>query len=238
MAELDWAALRTQALDGFALAALPPTLELPALPHAVTLFVQKSNDPKANSRDLAQIIETDSGLTLELLRHVNSSYVGVRNKINTVQQAISLLGLRQSKSLIVTTGMQAAVRSRKSRLINQNAFWSACLQKALFAKEVAALLKADGDTAFSGALLQDYLLPVITNDLLDQYVQFVEEREAHPECLCDYERRLFEWDHALVAAGLAHRWHLSDELVCCLLYHHRGLSVLADEALRGYPKRH
>jgi serine/threonine-protein kinase len=232
MAELDWAAIRTQALDGFACVALPPTLELPALPHAVTLFVQKSSDSKASARDLAQIVETDSGLTLELLRHVNSAYLGLRHKANTVQQAISLLGMRQSKTLIVTAGMQAAVRSRKSRLINQNAFWIACLQKALFAREVAKLLRADGDTAFAGALLQDYLLPVITNDLLNHYVQFVQDRDQHAECLCEYEQKLFEWDHALVAAALAHRWHLPDELVCCLLYHHRGLRVLGDEQLR------
>jgi serine/threonine-protein kinase len=235
MAEIDWAQLRAQALDGFALAALPPTLELPALPHAVTLFAQKSGDPKASARDLAEIIETDSGLTLELLKHVNSAYVGLRNKVNTVQQAISLLGLRQSKNLIVTTGMQAAVRARKSRLINQNAFWSASFQKALFAREAAKLLKADADTAFAGALLQDYLLPVLTNDLLDHYVQFVEGRERHPECLCEYEQQLFEWDHARVAAALAHRWHLSDELVCCLLYHHHGLRILGDEQLRRTP---
>ena len=78
MAELDWATIRTRALDGFACAALPPTLELPALPTAVTLFVQKSNDPKAGVRELAQIIETDSGLTLELLRHVEQPLVALR----------------------------------------------------------------------------------------------------------------------------------------------------------------
>ncbi|HUG93611.1 MAG TPA: HDOD domain-containing protein [Planctomycetaceae bacterium] len=232
MAELDWAAIRSQALDGFALAALPPTLELPALPHAVTLFVQRSNDPKVTARELAQIVETDSGLTLELLRHVNSAYVGLVHKANTVQQAISLLGLRRSKTLIITAGLQAAVRSKKSRLINQNAFWNACLQKALFAKEAARLLRADGETAFAGGLLQDYLLPVITNDLIEHYVCFIQERERQPECLCEFERQRFGWDHALVAAALAHRWHLSDELVCCLLFHHHGLKVLADATLR------
>jgi serine/threonine-protein kinase len=97
---------------------------------------------------------------------------------------------------------------------------------------VAKLLRAEAETAFAGALLQDYLLPVITNDLVNQYVEFVQSRDQQPECLCDYERTLFEWDHALVAAALAHRWHLPDELVCCLLYHHRGLRVLADDELR------
>jgi serine/threonine-protein kinase len=226
MAEIDWASIREEALRDFTLAALPPTLKLPALPHVVTQFVSRSNDPKAEVKELARIVETDTGLTLELLRHVNSAFVGLRHKANSVQQAISLLGLRQSKMFIVTTGMQAAVRAKQSKLINQNCFWNASLQKALFAKEVARLLKTDQDVAFAGALLQDYLIPVITNDLSDDYLRFIETRAEQPRCLCEFERSKFGWDHALAAACLAHRWHLPDDLVCCILFHHQGLRIL------------
>jgi HD-like signal output (HDOD) protein len=231
MAEIDWAAIRDEALGNFTVAALPPTLKLPALPHAVTLFVEKSNDPNVSVKELAAIVETDTGLTLELLRHVNSAYVGLRHKANSVQQALSLLGARQSKMFIVTTGMQAAVQAKKSKLINQSCFWNASLQKALFAKEIARLLKADTDVAFAGALLQDYLLPVITNDLFDQYLKFIECRDRLPACIRDYESEVFGWDHALAAACLAHRWHLPDDLVCCILFHHHGLRLLAHPQL-------
>jgi serine/threonine-protein kinase len=235
MAELDWTAIREEALGTFTLAALPPTLKLPALPHAVTLFLQKSNDPKAEAKELSQIIETDTGLTVELLRYVNSTFVGLRNKAKNVHQALTLLGMRQSKMFVVTTGMQAAVQSKQSKLINQSCFWNASLQKALFAKEVAVLLKADGDTAFAGALLQDYLLPVLTNDLFDAYLKFVETRERQVESMCDFEEQAFGWDHALAAACLAHRWNLPDDLVCCILFHHRGLRLLTDPQLGRSP---
>lgn len=234
-AAVDWTAIREEALKDFSVAALPPTLKLPALPHAVTRFVERANDPNVTMKELASIVETDTGLTVELLRHVNSAYMAVRNKANNVQQALSLLGLRPSKMFLMTTGMQAAVRAKNSKLINQACFWNASLQKALFAKEVASLLKTDTDLAFAGALLQDYLLPVVTNDLFDPYLEFVKHREMHPPNLCDYEQGQFQWDHAVAGACLAHRWNLPDDLVCCILFHHHGLRLLAHPQMGRSP---
>lgn len=231
MSTIDWAVIRQEALEPFTLASLPPSIALPAFPHAVTRFIERSKDESASMKDLAAIVETDAGLTLELLKHVNSSHIGLRTKAKTVQQALSLLGVRQSKMLLIATGTQAAVLSRKSKLINQACFWNACLQKAIFARLVAKMLKADADIAFAGALLQDYLLPVLTNDLFDQYTSFIENRSDAPESLCDFERPHFGWDHATAAALLAHRWKLPDDLICCLLFHHRGLHALADKQL-------
>ena len=232
---IDWSEIYEETLGDFTLAALPPTLKLPALPHAVTLYMQKSKEPDVSPKELARIIETDTGLTVELLKYVNSTFVGLRHKAKSVQQALSLLGQRQSRSYIVTMGMQAAIQARKSRLINQISFWNASLQKALFAREVAELLKTDADVAFAGALLQDYLLPVITNDLLDDYLRFVETRADQPECLCEYEQATVSWDHALAGACLAHRWNLPDDLICCILFHHQGLRILAHPRLGRSP---
>ncbi len=235
MSEIDWEKIRSDAIGEFTLSALPPFIELPALPHAVTKFVQTANKPDATLKDLARIIETDTGLTVELLRHVNSSFMGLRHKASNVLQALTLLGMRQSKNLIITTGMQAAVRSKKSKLINQQCFWNASLQKALFAREIAVLLKTDADTAFAGAMLQDYLLPVVTNDLFREYLEFVDNRHDLSENICDFERQQFGWDHAIAAACLSCRWHLPDDLVCCVLFHHRGLRILTDAQLKRTP---
>lgn len=235
MADIDWTKLREESLGQFTLTALPPTMQLPALPHAVTLFIEKSKDERIPLKDLAGIVETDTGLTMELLRHVNSAYLGLRQKAKTVLQAITLLGLRQSRLFLITTGTQAAICARKSKLLNPTSFWNACLQKAIFAKEVAKLLKTDPDLAFAGALLQDYLLPVLSSDLYEPYVAFVDLRPKQPDGICDYEEQKFGWNHALVAACLAHRWKLPDELVCCILFHHHGLKVLADPKLAKSP---
>jgi HD-like signal output (HDOD) protein len=204
---------------------------LPALPHAVTLFMQRSTDESTSLDDLAKILETDASLTIELLRYVNSSFLGLRQKAKTVHQALSLLGRRRSRTLVFATGTEAALRSRKSKLINQTAFWNACLQEALFAREVATLLKTDVEVAFAGGLLQDFLLPVLTNDLLDGYLDFVQSRSKYPETLCEFEQQQFGWDHALAGACLAHCWNLPDDLVCCILYQHSGVRILAHAQL-------
>src|SRR5689334_21668849 len=117
--EICWTTICEEALGEFTVAALPPTLNLPALPHAVTQFMEKSNQPGVELPALAKIIETDTGLTIEVLRHINSTYVGLRNKTKSVLQALSLLGLKQSRMFLVTTGMRAAVQARQSKLINQ-----------------------------------------------------------------------------------------------------------------------
>lgn len=235
MADIDWTKLREESLGAFTLTALPPTLQLPALPHAVMTFIEKSKDDRLPLKELAAVVETDTGLTLELLRHVNSAYLGLRQKAKSVQQAISLLGLRQSRLFLIATGTQAAICARKSKLLNPTGFWNASLQKAIFAREAARLLKADLDIAFAGALLQDFLLPVLSSELYEPYVAFVDQRPQQPESLCDFEQQKFGWNHAVAAACLAHRWKLPDELVCCILFHHHGLQVLADPKLARSP---
>ena len=233
---IDWTAIyERNAPDAAVLSVLPPELKLPALPKAVTDFVERSRDPDAPASELAKILETDAGLTVELLRFVNSSAFGLKRAAKTVQQAIALLGMGKVKNFVVTAGTQAAVKARGSKLINQKCFWNSSLQKALFAREVAGLLKTDEDIAFAGSLLQDFLLPVLTNEFFDPYLAFIEQRNQMPLLLTDYEQQVLSFDHAQLAAALARRWRLPDDLACCLLFHHRGLRVLADPVLKRTP---
>ncbi|MEZ6048984.1 MAG: HDOD domain-containing protein [Planctomycetaceae bacterium] len=228
---VDWVGILERELGNSTMEALPPTISLPALPHAVTEYIEKSKDPDSSPKELARIIETDTGLATEMLRYVNSSAIGLRHKARNIQQAISLLGQRQCNTFVITTGMQAAVKAKKSKLLNQLEVWNACLQKAVFAREVAKLLNTDPDLAFAGGMIADYLLPVLTNDLYDDYVQYLDERTNMPASICEFEQERFGWTHSYAGASLAHRWHLPEDLVCCILLHHRGLRMMADPEL-------
>ena len=232
---IDWAAMRAEGLKDFTLSVMPPTLSLPALPHAVTLFMQRSADEAVTLEELARIVETDTGLTVELLKRVNSSSSGLSVRVKSVAQALSLLGRRPTRMFLTTVGTEAAIRARKSRLINQNSFWNVCLQRALFAREIGRLLKTDVDAAFAGGLLQDFLLPLLTNELFDLYLEFVGQGNTSPEALAQFEQARFEWDHAMAGACLACQWNLPDELVCCILYHHGGLKILSHPKLGRSP---
>ena len=81
-------------------------------------------------------------------------------------------------------------------------------------------------------MLQDVLLPVIANELIEDYLEFTENRDKF-ENLVSFERQRFGWDHAQAAAQVMLAWNLPDELICCVCLHHKGTSLLTDENLRS-----
>lgn len=231
----NWELLRREALEASPFPGLPDGFQLPALPGAVNAFIERSADPEASSKELASIVESDSGLTCELLKYVNSaSFVG-RQRISNVAQAISSLGLRQAKMFVISAGTKAAMMSSSTRVISLNSFWNEVLQRALFSREVASAGKVAGDVAFGGSLLQDFLLPVLTSVFPDEYFEFLKLTRESPLDLCEYERSIFGWDHATAGAHVAASWNLPDELTCCVFYHHRIMDVVAHPQLGDSP---
>lgn len=222
---MDWTALRDSILDD-EVSALPPNIELPMLPTAISELQTKSAQPDVDIKELAAIVEKDAGMTCELLKHVNSSAFALRTKISSAQHAFSILGIRSTKLFLTTTAVKHAMRSCKSKLVNFELFWAVNLERALFAQHVARLLKADHVLAFAGAMLQDCLLPILTNELDGEYVHFLGNRDQMD--LTQFEHERFGWNHAFAAGQVMSGWGFPDDLVCTVLMHHRGLDALAD----------
>ena len=234
MANINWAEIRQRELASIQIQVPSGNLEVPALPHAVTQFIERSVDPDVPTRELAAIVETDSGLTVELLKHVNSSLFNFSSPIRDVAYAISHLGLRQAKIFLITVGTKAASRSTKSKLIHQENFWNESLQKAFFARELAKLLKTDTELAFASSLLADFVLPATTNSHTDDYIGYLKSAQNNElENLCDFEYRQFGWCHSSVAALVGHQWNLPDDIVCCIFHHHSIDRIVADQELAG-----
>src|SRR5262249_54980139 len=118
MPAVNWTKLRHSLIGDRNASVLPPNIPLPMLPQVVLEFSRKAEDPEAGPCELGRIIESDSGLTCELLKYVNSSKFGLKVKASSAQQAITKLGIRASKLFLLTTGVQHAMRSCKSKLIN------------------------------------------------------------------------------------------------------------------------
>ncbi len=231
--EHSWSELCREALAADPRPQILQSVKLPALPGVVDAFLQTSADPNASAHQLARTLESDSGITCELLKHVNCASTARHSRIGSVAHALTVLGLSKARTFVTTIGIQAAMASAQTRVMNQVTFWNESLQRALFAREVARAGNIDGELAFLGALLQDFLLPVLASEYPETYFDFLRQAREEGVSLCDYERRVFHCDHATAAAHLAHQWHLPDELVCCIRYHHQipylaGHGVLGD----------
>lgn len=83
---------------------------------------------------LTQLIESDVGLSYRLLNYINSAALGVRNQVNSIRQALALLGLREMRkwcSLMLLGGMSAG---------QPDELMVTCAVRAKFAELLAPLL--------------------------------------------------------------------------------------------------
>lgn len=225
-APLKWSELRTAALESIEKQELPDDVEIPALPQAVTEFVDESFNPDFEFPKLAQIIERDPGLTVELLKYVNSAANGLSQPIGSVSHALSHLGIKTARNYLMTAGVKAASRAQESRLLNPRHFWNTSLQRGLFARSIARSLKLDSGLSFMGGLLQDFMLPVLTNRFDSEYIAYMETDARDGRDICDWEHEVFGWDHAKAGACVAHTWNFPDDLLCALFYHHELKTTL------------
>ncbi|WP_166820259.1 HDOD domain-containing protein [Thalassoroseus pseudoceratinae] len=225
----NWKEICETRMDRTRKSVLPTNLKLPMLPKAVIEFGKKAKDPDATAKELGAIVESDAGLTCELLRQINSPAYGLRRQVQSAQHVISLLGLKKMGMLLAAVAVKSAMPSKDSRLINMQTFWNTNLERAIFAREVATLLKADKDLAYAGAMLQDFILPILTSQEADVYLDFsVQDGPRKP--LSKFEHDRFGWDHAEAAAYLMRDWDFPEELIACVLLHHQGLATLANKS--------
>jgi len=230
---MDWSATLNQSLAAFPRPELPSDIRLPILPNVVTEFSKKADDPNVSARQLAAVVEVDAGLTMELLKHVNSTAIGLKRKAVTPQQAISLLGISQSKLFLLTRGLRMSLsglkNNRAKAILNVQKFWNTNLERALFAREVAGILKADAEVSFAAAMMQDLMLPVLIDGNLEVYQDHLARSSEAGVPLTETEREKLGYDHAVAAAFLMKDWSFPDNLICSCLHHHGGEEMVNHE---------
>lgn len=229
---MDWTSLRTDLVSAKADFILPPTIKLPVLPDAFLKFQERVKDPSAEIEELGAIISNDAGLCAELLRWSNSAKSFSKTQVTSASRAITKLGIRTTSLILTTASLMQVMKTTASKLIHFKSFWNTNLERSILAKEIAKILSADGDIAFTACMLQDFLLPTITNELYDHYLEFSDYREEHAT-LSEFERNQFGWDHGMAAAHVMRSWQFPDELVCCVALHHKGVEILDHPELRN-----
>ena len=84
-----------------------------------------------STKEIAEFISYDVGLTAKLLRFVNSAYFSPIQEIKSLEQACSMLGLKNLKNFIFLLAMNDYISVENSSL------WKKSLVRALLAKSMA-----------------------------------------------------------------------------------------------------
>lgn len=198
---------------------------LGSLPGIGVRVNQMIDDPSYTSTDIGQVIAQDPALTARLLKIANSPAVGFSKKIDTVTRAITVLGSRHIRDLVLGTSVVRAMQVLPNKLISMEDFWTHSICCGLAARSLAepsGLI--NGETLFVAGLLHDIGHLLIFHQLPDKAQQAL-ELSAHGDGkdevdLHKAEQEIMGFDHASVGAALLRQWHFPEVLVECVQFHH------------------
>lgn len=180
-------------------------LVLPTLPDIALKVRQRSADPNVSLIEMADIIAQDPALAARMIKVANSAFMGRSIKVNTLNQAVTRIGLSQIRNIAVAMALEQVFVSKHKQVQQQlDMLWQSSIDVACIA--AACLAYYNGRVARTG-LNKDVLtlmalvhnigaLPLITEaerqqDLLgdSRFLLFIATRLATDVSV----RILFAW---------------------------------------------
>lgn len=195
--------------------------QLVSLPDICIKVNEMVEDPNCSTNAVGTIISQDVNMTARLLKIANSAFYGFPSKIETISRAITIIGYRELRDLVLATAAIDAFDKIPMNLANMGSFWKHSVYCAVITKILATKCGAlHGERLFITGLLHDighlifYLkLPELAREAMVNAA--LNDRDSYIE-----ERDLIGFDHAAAGGALLDKWGLPQSLVEPILFHH------------------
>ena len=187
---------------------------LPTLPGVLTKISRMVESKQYSADDIAKVISRDQVLTAKVLKLANSAFYGFSRSINSVGQALVLLGFQVVKGLILTSSVFDEVQRKADHL------WTHSLAVATASGVLAQRLgfKAPEEVNLAGLLhdLGKVVLAVDMTEELDRIMELCSQGSLGLEA----EAQVLGFTHPEAGAWLAEAWKLPEELTEPITFHH------------------
>jgi putative nucleotidyltransferase with HDIG domain len=184
------------------------------------------NDPRSGSADVARVIGEDQGLTARLLRTVNSAFYSFPRPIDTVTQAVTVVGTRQVRDLALATSVMSMFDDVPAELIDLPSFWHHSLACGTIARVIASHRREDNvERYFVAGLLHDIGRLIIFQRAGTQSAEAIVRSRETGQPLFACEAEVLGCDHAQVGDALLEKWNFRGAFRDAVLHHHRPRSA-------------
>ena len=194
---------------------------LPPLPRTLHEFEVAYKDENVTIEQIAKILEQDPMIVANVLKRVNSPFYGLSKKIESLQHAVSILGLSEVRAIVLENsikkllnidvepyGVNAEQFARISQLqsfLVQKWYKSVDPQKAGFLS-LAALLQESGKILIADEVIRD-----------DLTLQFQSELDMSND-VAQVERSFVGVSAAEVTAKIFEHWGMQETLCRAIGY--------------------
>ncbi|MGI6461337.1 MAG: HDOD domain-containing protein [Candidatus Hydrogenedentales bacterium] len=190
---------------------------LPALPETLHQVRAAVESLDSSVRSVADIISLDPPIAAKILSVANSAFYGFAQPIHDLVHAISLMGLRETYGIVLSTTVIDLVSKWKN--LEYRSFWLESMCCAAAARIVARASGRRGlPGIFAAGLLHDLGRAALLEIAPDACARIDPGLTGHE--LLDAEERLIGLSHTEAGYELARQWGLPPEIAAPIRFHH------------------
>lgn len=197
--------------------------DLPTLPTIALEVSRLANDPMVGMSEIVRIIRNDPSMTGKILRVSNSAFYGMPRRVESLNMALVVLGMREISNLVTSISVLSAFPEKNGEgSFQRQIFW----EHSAGTGEIARVLTSKLQLRLHGIEFTGGLLHNIGKIILHQYFPNelgqafkLAETDSLPSIVA--EQRILGTDHAEVGAWVAEKWALPSSIVESIRYHHQ-----------------
>lgn len=197
---------------------------LPSPPKLYTQLTEAVNSEMADLKEISEIVEQDPAVVAQVMKQVNSAFFGFNRTITNLKEAISMLGVRNLRSLALSSQLNNQFKSSNDwdrfsfEQLNQRSLLVARLAQAICRR--AGANKITQDQAFLAGLLHDVGVLIMASHDADQYKKLLNYSVKKQKPIYLVEKASFGFFHGEVAGALLALWNLPPQVIEAVMLHH------------------
>lgn len=194
---------------------------LPTLAPVASKLVEVSAQDEVTIAQIATLVSKDISLSAKILKVVNSAFYSFPQKISTIHQAVSILGIDAVRNLAFSFSFLAIEGHSNKDLFDYRAFWKHSLAAAVSAKLIGAKAQCKNlEQFFIGGLLQNAGQLFLARTFPERYAQVLATVEKNTSPLPRIEREMIGADHCFIGAEVFKEWRYPEIISRTIRSHH------------------
>ena len=201
------------------------TKTLVAPPDVWFRFNEAVNTPSTTIDSIAEIVKTDPSLVANVLKVVNSPYYGIRNQVDTISRAITIIGLDDLYGIITSIVAVNSFSKIATTLVKPATFWRHSFCTAILAKKIARHCNVlHTERLYVIGLLHDIGSLLLYSSYPEKSEEIINASDGDEEKHYQLEKEMFGFTHCDLGAALLNEWGLPTNLTQAIQLHHEPCS--------------
>ncbi|MCP5245635.1 MAG: HDOD domain-containing protein [Burkholderiales bacterium] len=181
-----------------------------SLPEVVLKINELINSGDTTNSELEQTILNDPALTAKLLKFANSAYFGFPKKIETVSNAIALIGHRELRNLAIASSVTSVFKGIPSDLVDMESFWHHSVSTGVIARLMAYDINCR-ERIFIAGLLHSIGKLILFSQFPDESSKILSSNQDE-ESVIIAEQQVFGFTYAELSAAFLNEWSLPESI--------------------------